>query len=200
MRGGRPSISRLNRHHNRLLAGSTAARFAAAVFATEVGVIHLDAALEPLLLARDAHDLGELGLDLPGGRLRHPEAAAELDRGDALLGLRDEIHGAKPRGQRHLGRGEDGTGRKRRLPAAAVALMEGARSDDAVLPTAALGATETVRPAPARHRFAAPLFVAIKGHEMSLREALLKLDAIASHDHLPQIARRFAEQDGNVRA
>lgn len=37
--------------------------------------------------AGDQHDLGELGLELSGGRLCCAETAAKLDRGDALYGV-----------------------------------------------------------------------------------------------------------------
>ena len=93
----------LNRHDNRLLARAAAPRLAARVLTTEIGIIHLDPAIEPHALAGDAHDLGELGLDLPGRRLRDAEPAAELNRADPLLGLGDQIHGAEPSRQRHLG-------------------------------------------------------------------------------------------------
>jgi hypothetical protein len=54
------------------------------------------------------HHLRQLVLDGPGGGLGHAEAAAELDAGDALLALRQVVHGAEPDPQRHLGRSEEG--------------------------------------------------------------------------------------------
>jgi hypothetical protein len=206
---GTAIVRRLNRHDNRRLAGAAATGLAAAPLAAEICVVHCHAAVEALCLSSYAHDLGEFCLDLPGRSLRDAQPAAEFDGGDALFGLRDEIHGAEPGREPHLGRGEDGAGCERGLAAADVALIQVTRPDivpkarlqhDAVLPPAAPRAHEALGPSPLRNRFAALVLTPIENHETSLREALLKLDAIARHDHLPQIARRFAGSDGGVKA
>ena len=141
-----------------------------------------------LAIDRTLH-LGELGLDLPRGRLRGAQAPSELDRGDALLGLRDQVHGPEPRGQRRLGRVEDRARRHRCLTPARIALVELARSDDAMSAAAALWAHETVGPAPRRHQRAASILIAVERLEPSVREPLLKLDAIACHGQPLRSAR-----------
>ena len=190
----RPAIvGGLNRHDNRLLAGAAAASFASVALAAKVGVVHLDAAMEPLALAGDAHDLGELGLDLPRRRLRDAEPPAQLDGGDALLGLGDEVHGTEPGRERQFGVLKDCAGRQRCLSSAGVALVEVAVREDAVLAARALQADEAIRPAPGRQCFTAALLGAIEGRESGLRKTLLKLDAIACHGYLPQRARKAPE-------
>src|SRR4029453_14095368 len=111
---------------------------------------------------------GELGLDLPGCRLSDAEPATELDRTDPLLGLRDQIHGAKPSRQRHLGGVEARAGRQRGLPAAGVAFIEMAKGKHTMLPPTALRTYEAIRPAPARERLAAPLLAPVEGRETGL--------------------------------
>ena len=86
----------LNRHDDRLLARAAAASLAATPGTAEIGIVHLDTPVEFVVFACCPHHLGELSFDLPGGRLRGAETAAELDGGDALLGLRYEVHGAEP--------------------------------------------------------------------------------------------------------
>ena len=44
-----PLLSGLNRHDDRLFAGTAAARLAAGALATEIGIVHLDTAIEGLL-------------------------------------------------------------------------------------------------------------------------------------------------------
>jgi len=65
-------------------------------FAAEIGVVDLDPADQALAGIPLEHDLLQLVFDLPGGGLRHPEAPAQLDAGDALLGLGQVIDRTKP--------------------------------------------------------------------------------------------------------
>src|SRR6185295_4992712 len=121
------TVRRLKRHDDCPLARAAAARLAAGALATEIGVVHLDAALERGPVIVEAHNLCELGLDLPCGRLRGAETATELDRGDALLSLRDQVHGTEPHCQGQLGGMKNGAGDLRCLFAAGVALEQLAR-------------------------------------------------------------------------
>ena len=50
--------------------------------------------------------------------------AAQLNGRDALLGLRDGIHNAEPRRQRHLGRGEHDSRGQRRLAATSQIILK----------------------------------------------------------------------------
>ena len=65
--------------------------------------------------------------------------------------------------------------------AAGIALLEPFGTNDAVLTTAALRANEPVGPAPLRDGYPAQVLGTIEGHKTGLREALLKLDAVARH-------------------
>ena len=76
---------------DRLLAGAATPRLAARLLTTEIGIVHLDAAIEALVGNGEAHGLDEFHLDLPGGRLRHAEPAAQFNRGDALLVVSDTL-------------------------------------------------------------------------------------------------------------
>src|SRR6478609_7098685 len=133
-RAGRFAVRGLKRHDDRPLAGAAAARLAAGALATEISIIHLDAPIERGAVVVEAHDLGKLGLDLPACGLRRSEAAAELDRGDALLGLRDQVHGAEPHCQRQLRGVEDRASHRGRLTPAGVALEVAARANDTAGP------------------------------------------------------------------
>ena len=86
----------LDRDDERRLAGSPSTPLAAGTLTTEIGVIDLDPAGEALGRVAFKHDLLQLVFDLPGGGLRHPQATAQFDAGNALLGLGQVIDSAKP--------------------------------------------------------------------------------------------------------
>ena len=197
----RPAVvGRLDRHDDRLLAWAAATGLSAAALAAEIGVVHLDPPVERRAVVGDAHHLGELGLDLPRRGLRDAEPAAQLDRGDALLGLRDQVHGAEPRREADLRRREDRAGGERGLRAAGIALIERASGQHAVLTVTTRRAHEAVGPAPSCERLAAPRLGPIEDRKTGLRETLLKLDAVAGHAHLPDLARYSPEPLGRIMA
>jgi hypothetical protein len=66
-------------------AGSAATAFAARTFAAEKGVIQFDAPAQPFGRVTLHHHLRQLVLHLPGGGLRHAEAAAQLEAGEPCL-------------------------------------------------------------------------------------------------------------------
>ena len=70
------------------------------------------------------HRLHQLVLDPPGGVGRNPEPAAQLDVGQALLALGEQMHGAQPHPHRQLGTLEDGASGQRCLVAALPALQQ----------------------------------------------------------------------------
>jgi hypothetical protein len=74
--------------------------------------------------------------------------AAELQRGDASLGLADQIEGQKPSGQQQLAGLQDRAGRERSLMAAAAALIafEPPAVNESMLMTIAAGTAEPFRP------------------------------------------------------
>lgn len=140
-------------------------------------------------LARIAldHDLGELVLEGPGGCLGDAEPAPEFDAGNALLGLRDKIHGLKPHPQRQLAGGENGPGRDRGLLAAAIALKQSppAARDDAITVTVAVRTCKAMRPAPLHQHRMAALFRPIELVKTGLTQAFLELDHVAGHRSPP---------------
>ena len=146
-------------------------------------VVDLDASLQWLAGVPFHHHLRQLVLDLPGGGLRHPEAAGQFDAGDALLALRQVIHRPEPDPQRQMGRREDRAGDRRGLAAAGVALEQPAGRQLAVRPPAAGRANEAIRPARGDHHGAAFLLGAVAGIEVGLTQALLKLHLVPCHRH-----------------
>src|SRR5512134_346026 len=170
------------------LAGRAAAALAIGVFATEIGVVHLDPTGQAFAGIPLHHHLHQLVFELPGGVLGHTEAAAEFEAGDPALALRQVVHGAKPGAQRHLGRGEDRAGHQRGLPAAGRALVEGTGLDDAVILPPAAGADEAMRPAPAEHRRPTPILAPVKLIEPRFAEPFLKLNTIARHASTPPVS------------
>jgi hypothetical protein len=61
-------------------------------------------------------------LEQPGSGVGHAQVALEFEGRDVVLGLRHEVHGQEPTGQRHLAGLEDGAGDQTALVAAAAAL------------------------------------------------------------------------------
>ena len=108
LEANRPGRSRgLNRRDEWGLASGASSTPGPGALTAETGVVDLDATGQlPGSIAFE-HDLRELVPDLPCRGLGDAEAAAELDAGDALLGLRHVVERAKPGAQRQLGRGED---------------------------------------------------------------------------------------------
>jgi hypothetical protein len=100
--------------------------FAGALTA-DIGVVDLDprpgGAKHVTAVAFD-HSLHQLVLDPPGGVGRDPEPAAQLDVGQALLALSQQVHGAKPNPHRQLGALQDGAGDQRCLMPTAPALQQ----------------------------------------------------------------------------
>src|SRR5262245_17110253 len=75
---------------------AAASALAAAALPAEIGIVHLDAALERLLLVPLQHHLPELVVHRPGRVVADIDAPRQLERRDALLGLRHVEHGPEP--------------------------------------------------------------------------------------------------------
>src|SRR5665647_2071450 len=120
------------------LAGGSAAPLAAGAFAAEVGIVQFDAPAQPLGGVTLHHHLRQLVLDLPGCGLRHAEATAQLDAGDALLALGQLMHGAEPDARWHMGRREDRAGDRRGLATADATLEQPAGPHFAIRPPLSL--------------------------------------------------------------
>ena len=177
----------LHRGDERRLALSAAAGLSRP-FTSEVGVVNLDALIEPARRLALEHDLRELVLELPRGVVVDVETAHQLHGRDAVLRLRHQVHCAEPRRERQLGTVKDGAGGDGGLPATAGALVEPARRKKRRLGGAALRADETVGPTPLLERAPALLFAAVELCEASFAEPPLELDLVAHHAHLRQVS------------
>src|SRR4051812_5462993 len=116
---------RLDRRHERGLAGGTAAALAARACAAEIGVVDLDPTRELGLvgLAR-LHRRHQLLLHQPGGRLPGAQPPRQLDRRHPAFALAQVVDRQKPRGQRQLGPVEHRPGGQADLVLATVARVE----------------------------------------------------------------------------
>jgi len=85
----------------------------AGALAANIGVVDLDpgpgGAKLVTAVAFD-HRLHQLVLDPPSGIGRDPESPTQLDIGQPLLALGQQMHGAEPHPHRQLGTLEDGAG------------------------------------------------------------------------------------------
>src|SRR5271167_1176009 len=157
------------------MAAPAASGAFAGAFAADIGVVDLDprpggAKLVPAV-ALD-HRLHQLVLDPPGGIGRDPEPAAQLDVGQALLALSQQVHGAKPYPDRQLGAQQDGAGDQRQLIPTAPALQQLTVADLAILCCRAPRTLEALWPAPGEPRLPAGLLVRIEPLEGIVGEAL----------------------------
>ena len=94
----------------------------ARALASQVGVVHLHTPGELARLFAQPHDLQQLVFEQPRGSIANPEVALELQRRDAVLGLRQQVHCQEPAGQFQLGRLEDRAANQTALMAASQTL------------------------------------------------------------------------------
>ena len=181
-----------HRSDKRCLTGCSTAPFAAPALATEVGVIDLHTAGERLVTVAFEHNLLQLVLDLPGGGLRHAQASAEFDAGDALFALGEMIDRTKPKAQRQFGGGKDRPCYQRSLSAATGALKQLAAFQHAMPRLTAGGALKAIRP-PRSHDNSPTLFLGtILEFKCRLAEPLLELHLVARHQKTPLKSMMFA--------
>src|SRR4051795_9979649 len=177
-------VARRHRRHERLLAGGTPAPPPRTVPA-EVGVVHLDPAVQPLPPLPLGHDAHDLLLQRPSVRLLDAETPAQLDRADAVLGGGDQPHRQEPAGERQLGGVEDRAGGERDLVAAGAALDLGPGAEPLALARAAQRADEALRPAQLLDRRPAPILGAVGLPELRLAQALDPRRQLARHSAPP---------------
>src|SRR5580700_1824206 len=85
----------------------------ASALAADIGVVDLDPGPGSAKLVTAVtldHRLHQLVLDPPSGVGRDPEPATQLDVGQALLALSQQVHSAKPNPHRQLGTLQYGAG------------------------------------------------------------------------------------------
>jgi len=95
------------------LAAPAAPGAFAGALAADIGVVDLDQRFGDAKLVSAValdHRLHQLVLDPAGGVGRDPEPAAQLDVGQALLALSQQVYGAKLNPHRQLGAPQNGAG------------------------------------------------------------------------------------------
>ena len=93
------------------------------------------------------HDLLQFVLESQGGFGRNPDGPGQIERGDAVLGLGDQVDGQHPGGQGQLGRGEDGALGQRGLETALSTLVQLATLQDIAVLVPALQTAQALGPA-----------------------------------------------------
>lgn len=93
------------------------------------GVVDLDHTRRLALGVAVEHHLQDLVLDPPGARARDGGLVHELQRGDSVFLLREQVHRPEPGGQRQLAAGEHGACGQRGLVGAVSTLQQSAGLD-----------------------------------------------------------------------
>ena len=133
----------LHRRHEWRLAACAAPALVTAPPPAPVGVVELHQAAELARGLAFQHRLHELVLQEPSAILGDPELARERERGNAVLGLGDQVHGQEPHRQWQLRAREHRPCRHRALPRAGVPLEQTPASQSAVAAVPALGGRRT---------------------------------------------------------
>lgn len=146
----RSAIETLGQHgHKGDVVGRAATRRLAVTLTTPIRVIDFDHAGQQAAGVALAHDLQEFVLDAPGGVTGDIKPALELQRGDGVFLLHQQVHGQEPGGQWQFAVSEHRASAQRRLMAAVLALQQPAGLQIAVaLGLSARRANELLRPAP----------------------------------------------------
>jgi hypothetical protein len=171
------------RHDGDLVLRSPA-WLAAREFSAEVGVIDLDLSPQQVGLLPISHRPQNLVVQQPSRVVFHAQVAAELQRGDASLGLADQIEGQEPGRQRQFGGLHDRASRECGLMAAGTALiaLEPPAVDEPMLMAIAAGTVEPIGPASFLQRCLTLLLGAVMPLKLRQGEAFLELDRTACHD------------------
>ena len=141
-------VDRNGCHERDLVLGATS-EFATGALATEVGIIDLDQAAQPMGAFLSGHRPVDLLVQQPGGRVAHAQLTLERQRRQPRLGLADEIAGEEPGLQWQLRVLHQAARRQRRLVPATVALEELASTmtEDIVVGYATTRAPKAIWPA-----------------------------------------------------
>lgn len=85
----------------------------------------------------------------------------QVEGGDAVLGLGEQIDAQEPDGQRQVGRGKERTGNNRGLAMALLALEQLSGGDGSILSASSVRTDEPIRPPQAKQRIPALLLGAV---------------------------------------
>ena len=182
----RPALTiELDRGDERRLARCASSAFAASALPVPVRIIELHPAAQRARIVALLHHLHQLVLDLPGGFVAHRQLPRQLQRRNAVLRLRHQVHRQEPSAKRQLRAGQNRPRSQRNLVPAAAALIQGTALNATVHGLRASWANESVRPAPTKQRLPALLLGPLLVHELRQTIALLKLNPIPCHVRLP---------------
>ncbi len=169
--------------HERHLVLRTPARLTAGTLATEVGVVNLHDTLKLADVLARRHGAVDLVVQQPGGRVAHAKLALHSQRGQAGLGLADQVDRQEPGGQRQLGVFKQAASGQRGLMPAANALEQtpSAVANHVVRDAAAAWAAEAAGPTGRLQRLGAVRLSAKAAKELGQRHAGLELDSVEGH-------------------
>ncbi len=128
--------------------------FAAVMFAAPVNVIQLNDAGQWFAIIPLFHRLHDLVLETPGGVVGHTDVALQGQGRQAGFGLRQQMDGQKPHGERQLGLFEQCPADQRGLVMASGALIQVARFNYTVATPRAGRALKARRPSRLKRRIA----------------------------------------------
>ena len=170
-------VERDGRHERHLVLGA-ASWLAAGAFATQVGVVKLNRAVQAMSAVLLGDSAVDLSVQKPRRGLADTQVALERQRRKAGFGLADQVDGEEPCRQRQLGVLHQAARDQRGLVSASVALKQPAciLAEDAVIGAVATRATESIRPSRLLDRLGAEgLKEFWNGH------AVLELDLVEGH-------------------
>ena len=187
--------------HKRHLVLRAAPGLAARALAAQVGVVDLDPAVELAVLLAHPHDLHQLVLDEPGGLVANAQVAHQLQRGDVVLGLCEQVHGQEPARQRQLGGPKDRAAGDAALVATGRALkvQPALAPKRAALAAAARRARKARGPARLDQRGFALLDTAIAVQKLGHRKSSLKLHSVHRHGSPPVVVNPSFTPSGSPR-
>ena len=172
-----------DRGDERDLVFRSATGLAARMLTAQIGVVGLHMALQRVDLLAFGHGLHQLMMDAPGSGVADAQLPLQGERGQARLGLADQIDSQEPDRQRQVSALEHSASNQRSLVSAGAALKGFARAtlEGAVFGVAATRALKTLGPAGGFQHRGALRFGTEALYELGERQALLELNAIHRH-------------------
>src|ERR1017187_1041395 len=161
----------------------TASNLTAATLTTKVSIVDLNLTIKDITRFSRHHCLHQLMVNEPCGRVAHSQMPHQCQRGQACLGLADQVDRQEPHRQREFRTLEYRTGDKRGLMSAGVALKDfvGATTQYTMRSLTTAGTTKSVRPACPFQRHLTSRLGSVKFEKLRHRQARLKLDSIHRH-------------------
>ena len=175
-------VERDGRHERHLVLGA-ASWLAAGAFATQVGVVKLNRAVQAMSAVLLGHGAVDLLVQQPRRGVADTQVALERQRRQASFGLADQVDGKEPGRQRQFGVLHQTARGQRGLVSTAVALKQPAciLAEHAVIGAVATRTTESIRPSRLLDRLGALRLGAEALKEFWNGHAVLELDLVEGH-------------------